>query len=93
MKSTTGSYVDNILESVGKLCDIFIKLKRLIDRKKTLTDTYFAFVRPKLEYACIVWDDCSDTDETRSEDKQLRFAKAVTGIPYPGVTMPKHIVH
>ena len=66
------------LESVGKLCDVFIKLKRLIDRK-TLTDTYFAFVRPKLEYACIVWDDCGDTDKTRLEDMQLRFARAVTG--------------
>ena len=49
-------YVDNILGSVGKLCDVFIKLKRQIDRK-TLTDTYFAFVRPKLEYACIVCND------------------------------------
>ena len=71
-------HTDTILETVGKLCDVFIKLKQLIDRK-TLTDTYFAFVRPKLEYACIVWDDCGDTDKTRLEDMQLRFARAVTG--------------
>ena len=71
-------YIDTILESVGKLCDVFIKLKRLIDRK-TLTDTYFAFVRPKLEYACIVWDDCGDTNKARLEDMQLRCARAVTG--------------
>ena len=71
-------HINNTLESVGKLCDVIIKLKRLIDRK-TLTDTYCAFVRPKLEYACIVWDDCSNTDETRLEDMQLRFARAVTG--------------
>ena len=70
-------HIDTILESVGKLCDVFIKLKRLIDRK-TLTDTYIAFVRPKLENACIVWDDCGDTNKTRLEDMQLRFARAVT---------------
>ena len=40
---------------------------------------YFAFVRPKLEYACIVWDDWSDTDKIRLEDMQLRFARTVTG--------------
>ena len=28
---------------------------------------------------CIVWDDCGDTDKTRLEDMQLRFARAVTG--------------
>ena len=60
-KLNWSAHIDTTLESVGKLCDVFIKLKRLIDRK-TLTDTYFAFVRPKLEYACIVWDDCGDTD-------------------------------
>ena len=39
-------HVDTILESVGKLFDVFIKLKRLIDRK-TLTDTYFASCKTK----------------------------------------------
>ena len=78
-ESLIGSHIfDTTLESVGKLCDVFIKLKRLIDRK-TLIDAYFAFVRPKLVYACIVWDDCSDTDKTRLEDMQLRFARAGTG--------------
>ena len=76
-KLNWSEHVDNILDSVGKLCDVFIKLKRIVDRK-ILTDTYFAFVRPKLEYACIVWDDCSETDKTKLEDMPLRFARAVT---------------
>ena len=46
-KLNWSAHIDAILESVGKLCDVFIKLKRLIDRK-TLTDTYFAFVRKSL---------------------------------------------
>ena len=77
-KLNWSAHIDTTLESLGKLCDVFIKLKRLIDRK-TLTDTYFAFVIPKLEYTCIVWDDCSDTDKTTLEDMQLRFARVVTG--------------
>ena len=39
-------YVYNILESVGKLCNVFVKLKQLIDRK-TLTDTYVAVCETK----------------------------------------------
>jgi len=71
-------HIDIVLDSVTKLCDVFKKLKRLLDRQ-TLNIVYFTFVRPKLEYASILWDDCSEDDKTRVESMQLNFARAVTG--------------
>ena len=45
-KLNWSAHIDTTLESVGKLCDVFIKLKRVIDRK-TLTDTYFCICKTK----------------------------------------------
>ena len=63
---------------VSKIADVFVKLKRSLDRR-TLEQIYFTFVRPKLEYACIIWDDCNDQDKTRIENTQRQFARLVTG--------------
>ena len=38
-----------------------------------------SFVRSKLEYACIVWDDCSEQDHLALEKGQLRAAGIVAG--------------
>ena len=48
-------------------------------KHKTLETIYETFIRSKLEYACIVWDDCSDQDSKAIEDYQLRAARIVTG--------------
>ena len=50
-----------ILLSVSKLLDVMHKLSKDIDRK-SLETIYESFIRSKLEYACIVWDDCSEQD-------------------------------
>jgi len=71
-------HIDHILEGVGKLNDIFISLKRKLNRS-TLNTMYFSFVRPKLEYACVVWDNCTEHDKERLENMQLNFARSVTG--------------
>ena len=55
-----------------------VKLKYQTDRK-SLENMYFTFVRPKLEYASIIWDDCSNIDKMRLENIQLAFARIVTG--------------
>ena len=72
------SHIDYILQGVSKLNDIFICLKRKLHRS-TLNRIYLAFVRPKLEYACIIWDSCTEYDKKRLEDMQLKFARSVTG--------------
>jgi hypothetical protein len=72
------THIDKLIENVSTLCDIMQKLKRKLDRK-TLEHIYFSFIRPKLEYGSIIWDDCSQADEERLENMQLRFARTVTG--------------
>lgn len=37
------------------------------------------FVRPKLEYACHIWDNCTQHEETFLEQFQLDMARVVTG--------------
>ena len=36
--------------------------------RKTLENTYFLFIRPKLEYASIIWHNCNDIDKVRIEN-------------------------
>ena len=54
------------------------KLSKCIDRK-SLETIYESYVRSKMEYACIVWDDCSEQDHLALEKCQLRAARIVTG--------------
>ena len=71
-------HVSNIVKSVSKLLDVMHKLHKDLDRK-SLETIYQSFVRPKLEYACIIWDDCFDQDTESLEKCQLRAARIVTG--------------
>ena len=70
--------VSSILQSVSKLLDVMHKLSKCNDRK-SLEIIYESFVRSKLEYACVVWDDCSEQDRLALEKCQLRAARDVTG--------------
>ena len=72
------NHINNILGSVSSMADILKKLKHEIDRK-SLETIYFTFVRPKLEYACYIWDNCSQQDEILLEQFQLDMARIVTG--------------
>ena len=49
-----------------------------IDRK-SLEIIYHRFIRPKLKYACQVWDNCSKKDSESLENLQLSIARTVTG--------------
>ena len=72
------SHVNRIVESVSKMCDVMMKLKYKLDRS-TLEKIYLNFVRPKLEYANIVWDDCAGYCKDKIENVQLLCARIVTG--------------
>ena len=65
-------HVNAIIETVSKFSDVFLKLKYKLDRK-TLEIIYLTFVRPKLEYGSILFDDCTEQDKTRLENEQLNF--------------------
>ena len=42
---------------------------------------YLTFIRPVLEYASEVWDNCGQANSDRLENVQLEAARIVTGLP------------
>jgi hypothetical protein len=42
---------------------------------------YLTFIRPVLEYASEVWDNCGQINSDRLEKVQLEAARIVTGLP------------
>ena len=72
------NHIDSLVNGISKLCDVMYKLKYKLDRE-TLQTLYFTYVRPKLEYASIIWDDCTEMAKDKLEHLQLMFARIVTG--------------
>ena len=71
-------HIDNVINSVSKMVSVMQKLKFMLS-KETLLSIYTSFVRSKLEYGCVVWDDCTDNDKLRLEKIQIRCAQIITG--------------
>jgi hypothetical protein len=42
---------------------------------------YLSFIRPVLEYASEVWDNCGQINSDRLEKVQLEAARIATGLP------------
>jgi predicted choloylglycine hydrolase len=61
-----------------KRINILRKFKFILDRK-TLEKIYFAFVRPLLEYADVIWDNMSISLNKNIENVQLEASRIVTG--------------
>jgi hypothetical protein len=55
------------------MCDVLKRFKYELDRK-SLETIYFTFIRPKLEYACQIWDDRTDREKQAIENVQPRAA-------------------
>ena len=53
-------------------------LKFLLDRR-SLEIIYISFIRPLLEYANVVWDNCTRYEISAIEKVQLEAARTVTG--------------
>ena len=53
------------------------KLKFMLDRD-SLNKIYISFVRPTLEYANIVWDNCTQYEANAIENIQTEAARIVT---------------
>ena len=54
------------------------KIKFKLDRK-SLETIYIAFIRPILEYADVVWDNCSQYEKNELEKIQTEVARIATG--------------
>ena len=71
-------HIENIVAKANQCLNVLSGLKYKLDRK-TLETLYFAFIRSKLEYACIVWDNCTKEQKDLVESVQYRAAKIVSG--------------
>lgn len=73
-------HIDKIIESASKQLNILRKLKFKLSRLQ-LEKIYLTFIRPRLEYASEVWDNCGFINSDRLEKVQLEAARIVTGLP------------
>ena len=73
-------HISSIHESVMKKINALRSLKFLLSRE-SLLQIYKTFILPVLEYACEVWDGCSDSDSDLLEKAQLEAARIITGLP------------
>ena len=72
-------HIEEISSKAWKRVNILRKLKYQLDRK-TLQITYFSFIRPILEYADIVWGNCTQNEKKNELEKiQIEAAMIVTG--------------
>ena len=64
-------HITTISENADKKLNVLAKLKYLLDRK-TLTTIYTSFIQPSLEYASIVFCNCTETEEDILESVQKK---------------------
>ena len=71
-------HIHAVLKDTSKMIDVTRKLKFDLDRK-SLETIYFSFIRPKLEYACQIWDNCCEREKDKMEEFQRSAARVVSG--------------
>ena len=71
--------MDVLIEKTSKQLNISTKLKYRLKRDY-LEKIYLVFIRPILEYASEIWDNCGQTNCNRLEKIQIEAARIVTGL-------------
>ena len=71
-------HISYLKEKAWCRINVMRKLKFKLDRKP-LETIYIAFIRPLLEYADVIWDNCSEYEKSDLEKIQLEAARIVTG--------------
>ena len=77
------THIETILKSASKIIGIMRKLKYNFTRKalnQILNQIYLSYVRPLLEYSCVVWDGCTIDQSHSLEKLQHEAARIVTGL-------------
>ena len=75
---TWHEHVTNITSKAWTRINVTRKLKFKLDRR-ALEIIYFTFIRPILEYACVIFDNCTQFDLNDIEKVQLEAARIVSG--------------
>ena len=71
-------HIDYIKENAWTRINIMRRLKYYLD-KKSLETIYKSFIRPLLEYADVIWDNCTQQNKNELELIQLEAARISTG--------------
>lgn len=74
------THVNELFQSCMKKVNVLRKFKYILNRK-TILRIYKSFILPILEYACEVWDGCTERDKQRLESIQLEAARIACGLP------------
>ena len=64
------SHLTSVANSANRCVDVLNALKFKLDRK-TLEKLYLSFIRSKLEYGNIIWDNCTQEQADTIEEKKL----------------------
>jgi hypothetical protein len=70
----------NIIKSASQRLCALSKLKYVLNRHY-LARIYLIFIRSMFEYACELWDGCSQQDSDNLEKLQIEAGRIVTGLP------------
>ena len=71
-------HIEYVKSKAWSRINVMRKFKYTLDRK-SLETIYIAFVRPILEYADVVWDNCTQQEKHEIEKIQLEAARIATG--------------
>ena len=71
-------HIEYVKSKAWSRINVMRKFKYTLDRK-SLETIYIAFVRPILEYADVVWDNCTQQEKHEIEKNQLEAARIATG--------------
>ncbi|MES9994314.1 MAG: reverse transcriptase family protein, partial [Candidatus Thiodiazotropha sp.] len=75
---TWHEHLDSVKEKAWFRINIMRKLKFTLDRM-SLQTIYFSFIRPLLEYADVVWNNCTQYETSELDKIQNEAARIVTG--------------
>ena len=71
-------HISYLKEKAWCRINVMRKLKYKLDRK-SLETIYIAFIRPLLEYADVIWDNCTQYEKDDLEKIQIEAARIATG--------------
>ena len=72
-------YINYITAKAWIRINVMRNLKFLLDRRSLVEIIYISFIRPRLEYADVVWNNCTRYEVNALEKIQLEAARIVTG--------------
>ena len=75
---TWHEHLEQIKTKAWARINVMRKLKFKLDRK-SLQTIYFSFIRPLIEYADVVWNNCTQYEVNELEKNQNEAARIVTG--------------